>query len=430
MRLNYRRTFLVGLAFLSISMFWVVYEAVIPLILRDSFGVGDTWSGVIMAADNVLALFLLPFFGALSDRTSTRIGRRMPYIIVGTVSSAVMTVFLPIADNLRMFPFFAAALCGVLLCMSIYRSPAVALMPDVTPAPLRSRGNAVINLMGTVGGMIALGLVAVLVPAQNPDYLPLFGCMAGLMLTSLAVMLLTVKEPKLRQAAIEQSRAAGLDMEEEKSEKQEGAGTRLERGAQRSLIFILLSVFFWYFGYNAVTTAFSKYAQVVLGLEGGSFAYTMIVAQAAAVISFIPAGLIAARIGRKRTILAGVILLFTAFALAIGFKAFSGAVYGVFAMAGVGWAAINVNSYPMVVEMSRGADIGKYTGYYYTFSMLSQVLTPVVSGALLQYVGYWTLFPYGALFVGLSFVTMLCVRHGDTKPAAVKKGLDAFEEMD
>ena len=429
MKLDYKRTFLVGLASLTISGFWVVYEAVIPLILRDSFGIGDTISGAVMAADNVLALFMLPFFGALSDRTNTRIGRRMPYIVVGTLASALMALLLPIADNMRSLPFFAAALCGVLLCMSIYRSPAVALMPDVTPAPLRSRGNAVINLMGTVGGIISLGLVAVLVPAENPNYLPLFGCVALMMITALVIMLLTVKEPVLRRRAIEQCRAAGIPMEEEKEQDKGKSGAKLEPAARKSLVFLLMSVFLWFFGYNAVTTAFSKYAQVYWGMEGGSFAYTMIVAQAAAVISFIPMGQLAARIGRKKTIQLGIVLLFTAFASAMFFKTFSPMIIAFFALAGIGWAAINVNSYPMVVEMSRGADIGRYTGFYYTFSMLSQVLTPVVSGAMLQYVGYWTLFPYGALFAALSFVTMLFVRHGDAKPVA-KTGVSAFEDMD
>ncbi len=423
MKLDYKRTFFVGLAFLSICSFWQVYDSIIPLILRDSFGIGDTLSGAIMAADNVLALFMLPLFGALSDRTHTRIGRRMPFILGGTAAAALFTVLIPVADDIRSLPLFMASLACVLVSMSTYRSPAVALMPDVTPAPLRSKGNAVINLMGAVGGIISLGLVAFLVHGEHPDYLPLFACVAGIMIACAVLLKLTVNEPELRREAQKYETGSEPAAAEEESRG------RLGRAQRRSLMFLLASVFFWFFGYNAITTAFSKYARVYWGLEGGLFAYTLMVAQGAAIAAFLPMGAFASRYGRKKTILCGVALLTAVFAAAACFKTFTPAILALFALAGVAWAAINVNSYPMVVEMSRGADIGRYTGFYYTASMLAQVATPIVSGYLLEHVGYHTLFPYGAAFAGLSFVTMLCVKHGDSRPIQKKSRLEAFEDL-
>ncbi len=425
MKLNYKRTFFVGLAFLSICAFWQIYDSIIPLILRDSFGIGDTLSGAIMAADNVLALFMLPLFGALSDRTHTRIGRRTPFILAGTATAVIFMILIPVADNARSLPLFFISVACVLVAMSTYRSPAVALMPDVTPKPLRSRANAVINLMGAVGGIAALGLITFLVPKENPNYLPLFGCVACIMAACVILLRLKVNEPALR------AEAEAAEAGETKEEPEEKAGSeKLSRPVFRSLCFILASVFLWFFGYNAVTTAFSKYARVYWGLEGGLFAYALMVAQGAAIVAFLPMGAFASKYGRKKTILCGVALLAVSFGSAALFKSFHPVILALFALAGVAWAAINVNSYPMVVELSRGADIGKYTGYYYTFSMLAQVATPIVSGFLLEHVGYHTLFPYAAIFVALSFVTMLCVKHGDAKPEQRKSRLEAFEDLD
>jgi maltose/moltooligosaccharide transporter len=431
MKLNAKRTLLVGFAFLSICSFWQIYDSIVPLILKNTFHMNDTWSGVIMALDNVLALFLLPLFGSLSDRLHTRFGRRMPFILGGTVAAALFTLILPIADRAGNLTLFLVALGLVLLAMATYRSPAVALMPDVTPKPLRSKGNAVINLMGTVGAIFSLGAIALLVPAvEKPDYFPVFLFCVLVMLLSAGILLFTVRENKLAAKMREESAAMGVSEEDPPEQTAAGNPRAMDSATKKSLIFLLSSIFLWFFGYNAVTTAFSKYANVYWGLEGGLFAYTLIVAQAAAIISYIPVGMLASRIGRKKTILGGIVLLFTAFAASLFFREFSPAILVFFAVAGVGWASINVNSYPMVVEMSRGADVGKYTGYYYTFSMAAQVVTPILSGAVLEYMGYQYLFPYGALFVALSFLTMLFVRHGDSRPARKSSRLEHFDVDD
>ena len=428
MKLNNRQTILVGLAFMSISAFWQVYDGIIPLILKNTFAINNTVSGVVMALDNVLALFLLPIFGSLSDRTHTGIGRRMPFILVGTAAASVAVIVIPLSDRIYSFPLFLVGLGVALLAMSSYRSPAVALMPDVTPKPLRSKGNAIINLMGAVGGILMLLAIKVMVPkGDHPDYLPLFILLALFMVICVLLLFFTVNEP--RAAAEMQRQSAALGLTEEEETAQPDGKTRLPAEVFRSLCFLLASIFLWFMGYNAVTTAFSKYAEHMWGMQGGDYALVLMVAQAAAIVAFIPVGIIAGRIGRKRTILLGICMLAAAFGGGALFSDhFSWLLFVFFTLAGVGWAFINVNSYPMVVEMSRGADVGRYTGYYYAFSMAAQIITPILSGALLD-VSYRLLFPYGMFFAALSFVTMLFVRHGDNRPER-RRGIEAFDVDD
>jgi MFS family permease len=334
-------------------------------------------------------------------------------------------LLIPIADDIRSLVLFIVGLLLVLLAMSTYRSPAVALMPDVTPKPLRSKGNAIINLMGAVGGMITLLLISALVPKTGkPDYFPLFLVVAIIMIVSIVVLVLRVKE----RAAVAEVMAQ--EPEEEPQTGANGQPAPMEKAVKKSLIFILLSVALWFMGYNAVTTAFSKYAQVYWGLQGGGFANCLLIATAAAIVSYIPVGIIATKIGRKKTILFGVALLAISFASGTLFRSFSPVINGIFVVVGIAWASINVNSYPMVVEMSRGSDVGKFTGFYYSFSMSAQIITPILSGALLEHVGYYTLFPYAAFFVALSFVTMLFVKHGDSRPIPPADKLEAFDTGD
>ena len=436
MKLNNRRTILVGLAFLSICTFWQMYDSVMTLILTDTFQLNETFAGAIMAADNVLALFLLPFFGALSDKADTRIGRRMPFIVGGTAAAAVLMNLIPLLDNRYAanptpgtLVLFIVVLGLLLVAMGTYRSPAVALMPDVTPKPLRSRANAIINLMGAVGGILYLGLAAVLYPASKTkglahvSYRPLFFVVSMIMVTAVLILYLTIKEPKLEAEHPEWNLAAD-----------DGTGHEvLPTPVKRSLAFLLISISLWFIGYNGVTTWFTKYVEAVMGEGLGGASTCLLVATAGAIVSYIPIGALAAKIGRKRTIQCGIVLLAACFMLGYllttMYSSIQPIMYVVFALVGLAWAAINVNSLPMVVEMCRGSDIGKFTGYYYTFSMAAQVVTPIVAGSLMRAIDYRVLFPYAATFVALSFVTMCFVRHGDTK-AEVKKGLEAFEDMD
>jgi len=426
MKLNYRRTFIIGLAFLSICAFWQIYDSLVPLILKKTFNIGDTVAGVVMAMDNVLALFMLPLFGALSDKVKTPIGKRMPFILGGTALAVVSMMFMPFADNKGILPMFIIALFFSLVFMGTYRSPAVALMPDVTPKPLRSKANAVINLMGAIGGAVSLGLIAVMVPKTGkPDYLPIFAIVAALMVVSVVILALSVKENKLVE---EMEKVNGHGTAEEDTGS--GEKTKLPPDVKRSLIFILISIFMWFMAYNAVTTAFSKYAQDFLKIAGGGFASNQLIATVAAVIAFIPVGFLASKIGRRKTILLGLVLMFASFCGAFLLTSYHPVLTVFLVLIGTAWAAINVNSYPMVVEMAKGSDVGKYTGYYYTFSMAAQILTPILSGALMEYVGYRTLFPYSAFFAAVAFCTMNMVRHGDSRPIAPKNKLEMMDTGD
>lgn len=418
MKLNYRRTLLVGLAFLSISAFWQVYEAIIPLILRDTFAIGDSVSGVIMAMDNVLALFLLPIFGKLSDRTNTPLGKRMPFIVGGTALAVVFTLLMSAASQRGSFVAFIVLLALTLIAMGTYRSPAVALMPDVTPKPLRSKANAIINLMGALGGVYSLVVIKLFSADGSQNYTPLFLAVAILMVVAVLALLLFVKENRLRALV-------PADPEEANAP----AGGKLPPEMRRSLLLILFSVALWYMGYNAVTTAYSKYFTRMWGDLSGA-ASCLMIATAGAVVSYIPVGVLSTRIGRKRTILIGVAVLALSFGAVAFVKEFTAIAYVLFVLIGFAWAAINVNSYPMVVEISRSGDVGKYTGYYYSFSMSAQIITPIVSGWLLEHVGYHTLFPYAFLMVGAAFFTMLFVRHGDSKPARRASALEHFDTED
>lgn len=519
MKLNYKRTIFVGFAFFLISAFWWAYDATIALTLTNKFGMNQTWSGVIMALDNILALFLLPLFGTLSDKHTGKNGRRTPFIRIGTILAAISLVVLSFVDNAQLkqiteistidnpaalavvydtqaekelqtpngtkfvladlfskedfveirstddskdvtisdeaaAPYtsyvvparqayaadvtasnpvplivFIGVLLVLLVSMGIFRSPAVALMPDVTVKPLRSKANAVINLMGNAGGIIVLllgmGFAFGISAANNAmmSYTGYYITIAAIMVVSLVVFLSFVKEKKWTDERAEDSIRYGLEEKEEGTQKR-----KLTPSEKVSLVCILLSVALWYFGYNAVTSKYSVYAPNVL-LMG--YSETMLIAQGCAIVSYLPAGIIASKIGRKKTILAGVIMLAIAFFVASFMRAGSPAwlMYLMFALAGIAWATINVNSFPMVVELCSGGDVGKYTGFYYTASMAAQTLTPMLSGYLMDQMGMTVLFPYAAFFVALAFVTMLMVKHGDSK-AVTSTGLEALDVED
>ncbi len=443
MKLDNKKTVLIGFAFLSICAFWQMYDNIVPLVLTNTFGLNEAYSGVIMAFDNIFALFLLPFFGALSDKTNTKIGRRMPFILFGTLCAVILMNILPMLDNSYAadpgglkFASFVIVLALLLVAMGIYRSPAVALMPDLTPKPLRSRGNAIINLMGAIGGIIYLGIAAVMYPnskvigLDHVNYQPLFIVVSSLMFIAVAVLFLTVKEPKL---AAEQRELEKQHPEWNLAEDDGSGSEVLPKGVKRSLAFILLSISLWFIGYNAVTTWFTTYVDEVMGQGLGGASTCLLIATGGAIVSYIPIGQLASKVGRKKTIMGGIILLASCFMggyfLTTKYDSINLIMFIAFALVGLAWAAINVNSLPMVVEMCKGSDVGKFTGYYYTFSMSAQVITPILSGWLLSNVSYETLFPYAAFFVLCSFVTMCFVRHGDSK-AEGKKGLEAFEDMD
>ncbi|MBR2335302.1 MAG: MFS transporter [Clostridia bacterium] len=499
MKLNYKRTILVGFAFFLISAFWQAYDAIVPLILTNHFGLPQTASGAVMSIDNVLAVFMLPIFGAISDKLcAKRLGRRTPFILIGTIAAVASFIFLAFVDTIQfnalidagihdrysaaqalldnakdalkaakaagdnvameianktieavnaqvdairadviemtlqnIWPLvsFIGVLLLVLVSMATFRSPAVALMPDVTVKPLRSKGNAIINLMGTAGGILVLVLGKAFQTSKlSMQYIGYVFAVVAIMLTGLIIFMITVKEKKWAAEMEEDSVRLGL---EGSSVTGEGADDRkLSRGEFSSLILILASVALWYIGYNSITSKYSVYATNILGFD---FNITLIVAQAAAIVSYIPVGIIASKVGRRKTILAGIIMLTSAFFIGNFITSSSPELimYPVFILAGMGWATINVNSFPMVVELARGGDVGKYTGYYYTASMAAQIVAPILSGFLYDIFGMRIMFfAFGTLFVALSFVTMFFVKHGDSKPLQKKSALESLDVDD
>ena len=439
MKLNTKRTVLVGFAFLSICAFWQMYDNLVPKILTETFGIGESVSGIIMAADNILALFLLPLFGGLSDKCKSPLGRRRPFILFGTLIAVVLMMALPLlTDSFHAEPatwkliLFIIGLGLLLISMGTYRSPAVALMPDVTPKPLRSKANAIINLMGALGGIIYLIITAFLYKTTSDvyvSYMPLFAIVGGIMLAALAIVMLFVNEPKL---VAEQKKYEDAHPEDNLVQVTEN-GSALPADVKKSLSFLLVSIALWFIGYNGVTTWFSVYAAESWNMSLGQANTCLTIATAGAIVTYIPSGNVASKVGRRKTIRFGALLLaasfFAAFVYTMISNVFSPILYVLFILVGVAWAFINVNSLPMVVEMCKGSEVGKFTGLYYTFSMTAQIATPIVAGWLLENVAYKALFPYAAFFVFCSFVTMGFVRHGDNKVVA-KKGLEAFDVED
>ena len=422
MKLNVKKTILVGFAFFVISAFWQAYDKTIPLLMTYKFGMKQTESGIIMALDNVLAVFLLPLFGALSDKTKSKYGKRTIFIFIGTICAVISFIFLPLIGNAYLF---IGILLLTLLSMALFRSPAVALMPDVTCKPLRSKGNAIINLMGTAGGLLVLvlGLIIKVGKDTMQNFFPYYIAVCGIMLLGLIIFLLTVKENKWAAEMLEDTKTYyPEEVESEETSKtstetETVTTTKLTKPQLVSLLLILASVALWYMGYNAITSKYSLYADSVLNQ---SYDLTLLIAQAGAIIAYIPVGIIATKLGRRKTILAGVAMLATAFFIAIFMTAESSPIfmYILFAIAGIAWATINVNSFPMVVELAKDGDVGKYTGWYYTASMSAQVLTPILSGVIMDLAGNMLpLFPYASICVALAFVTMFFVKHGDSKPA-------------
>lgn len=426
MKLNYKRTLLVGFAFLSISTFWQMYDSIIPLILQNTFQIGEAATGRVMAIDNILALFMLPLFGHLSDNTHTRLGKRTPYIILGTIAAVCFMLMLPIFDRSKNLLGFALCLGVTLFAMATYRAPAVSLMPDVTPKPLRSRGNAIINLMGAVGAVISLALIKFLVPKEGkPDYFPIFAIVAGIMVTAVVVLVLTIRENDLVK---EMEETGGYESTEAELNEELSKGKKMPKDILKSLIFMLLCIGFFFVGYNAVTTFFSLFMTNHLGTKGSDFASYLMVATISSVVAYIPSGAIATKLGRKKAIMLGLGVMALCF-LSMSFVKTAGMfMIPFFVIIGFGYACVIVNTFPIIWEMSKGSDIGKYTGFYYTASMTAQIVTPTVAGFLIEKVfkSYAVLFPYALCAMIISFLMLLNVKHGDSKPEAPKDKLEAL----
>lgn len=429
LKLNYKRTIYIGLAFFTILMLWQVYNTYCPLFLTDLLmqqygGEASDYSyivGVMMALDNILALFMLPLFGHFSDKTKTKLGKRMPFIIAGTVAAIILFPLIPIVFLYNQIVWLFIIMALVVLAMNIYRSPAVALMPDITPKPLRSKANAIINLVGYIGAIFA-GAIALFISIgvgesgtieYNPNtiWIP-FAITSVIMICALILLVVKIRENKL---------TAELKEEMEEGERQSETtvvvqdNKPLPKQDKKNLIVLFISIFLWFFAFNSLETFGSSYAVYEFGEGSGWWGTAVIVMTICSIISFIPGGIIASKVGRFKAVLIGLSLMILGLLLAILFTFvnwFSSVVtyilYIPIALIGIGWAWVNVSSYPMVVEAASSGNVGKYTGYYYTFSMLAQSITPIAIGALFTLLDRFDIFfPYALIFIVLATIVFL-----------------------
>jgi len=418
MKLNYGKTFLLGFGFFGVSVIWGTYNAFVPIFLADKFHLEPAVIGFFMTLDNIAALFIQPPVGAWSDKLRTPIGRRMPFILVGAPIGAVAFGLIPIAAVL---PLFVACTSTLLLSMALWRTPVVALMPDVTPSQFRSQANGIINFMGGVGAIISfLGGSALY--KMNPAF-PFWLGSALVILAALLVFFL-IKEPTTYEA----------------SEKEPGMWESLRtvmQDSDKSALRILLAIFFWFLGYTAIEAFFTLYAKNHLGLEEADGARLLGQLSLVFVIFALPAGYLGGRFGRRPTIVTGIAVM-SATMLTMFFLSPTTLtiqltklpvlgvvpVLGVLLMiAGAAWALININSLPMVVDMTSAARIGTYTGLYYLFSTLSAIAGPNVNGWLVQWTGknYNNIMIVAPIFMLVALAMMLGVKRGEavTAPAGM-----------
>lgn len=408
MKLDYKKTFFIGLGFFTVSLVWGIYNLKIPLYLKD-LGLSSVAIGSVMTIDNIFAIIFLPIFGALSDRTKTRYGRRMPYLLIGIPLSAIAFLMIPFAQHTLIF--LMMTIIAMNFFMSIYRAPTVALMPDVTPRPLRSKANGIINFMGGAGS-VATFVAAGFLLKMN-EVFP-FAAIAIIMIVVIILMYNLVREPN--------------EVEDDKVIPENDISTEGDKGKVLSLVFLLLAIFFWFAGYNAVETFFSIYGQEVLKISVSQTSFLLAVFSGLFLLFAIPSGIIATKIGRKKVILAGLILLMAVFASLIFIKSIL-PMYALLAVGGISWALININSYPMVVEMTANKGIGQYTGYYYFFSMLAAIASPIIFGLLKDMLGNNILFIYASIALVVAFFFMMLVKHGEAK-SETKTAFEGIEHME
>ena len=464
-KLNYKRTMIIGFAFFGILLLWQVYDTWCPPFLTELFKSAlhaeksedvQYIVGVVMAMDNLAALLIMPLFGRLSDKTHTKIGKRMPYILIGTMVCAIAFPFIPVFFHFNNIVGTIIMMGIVLIFAMMYRNPAVSLMPDMTPKPLRSRANGIINIMGYLGGAFAtvVGIVFVLshylgVKYDGPQVGQLwviempFVIASLLMVISAAVLFFLVKENKIaEEVKDEMARGELAAASAEKLSNDDNAP--LSRANKIMLFLILGAEFFWFMADNGVATFLSNYIIYNVGASTVSTAILTIVGGVGSVVGFIFGGIIASKIGRKWTLLSGLFLTILAYALWIVFTyalgldggfAISGLpiwLYILWLFKGFGMSLVHVNSYPMVVELCTGKKIGQFTGYYYAASMSAQTVTPMAFGALLLAPAFdWNLLPiYAGICIAVSIVVFLFVKNVKTKKTDLKFGIEALDVDD
>ncbi|MBX7213659.1 MAG: MFS transporter [Thermoflexales bacterium] len=409
------RTAIIGLGIFGNTALWAVYNQYVPVFLQQKFALPVAAIGLIMTLDNLAALFIQPLVGAWSDRTRTRIGRRMPYILIGAPIAALCFALVPLQTEL---PLFMLALIGTLLAMVTFRTPTASIMPDVTPSAYRSQANGILNLLGGIGGIVAF-FVAGALYKQNAA-LP-FWLVAGLMVAAMLLIFLFVREPRVPPPS-----------EAEASASPWASLTEVFRDPEKSGLRLLLALFAWFLAFSAIEAMFSLYALNRLGIPESESALQLGLLSVMFALIAVPAGSLGARIGRRRTISLGIAILALMTALVfvlppvtlatelanIGIGKLRVLSLPMLVM-GVGWGLININSLPMVVDLTDNRKIGAYTGLYYLFQMAASVAGPITAGALIQASGndYNLTLLFSTVALIASLALMQTVRRGEAQPA-------------
>lgn len=410
---RYWKIYLLGFGFFGISVLWPLYNAYVPIFLKD-FALPSFIIGLIMTIDNFFAILMLPYIGTLSDQTRTKLGRRKPYILVGAPLGALFFALIPFCKDIGSLGLMMFVIILMNFSMALFRSPVIALMPDITPSEKRSQANGIINFMGGFGALLAYFAGKPLYDA-NKAYPFLAG--AVLMLIANFLVILFIREPAEYRVKGEKVKIA------ETIEK--GSRELVENlkevfvSKEKSLMMMLLSIFFWFVGFNAIETFFTSYAKFHLGISESTGALVLGVFSLSFMIFALPSGFIGAKLGRKKTIRLGLsVIVICLLAVILLSRLFTGTMllnllYVMFALSGTGWALVNVNSLPMVVDMTKVEKVGGYTGLYYFFSMAANIVAPPLAGAFIDFLGYRSLFAFSIVFLFASYMTMSSVKRGE-----------------
>ena len=409
---------LAALPFMGMISFWQVFDGLVPEILVGTFGLSHTVTGVVMALDNIFGLFLLPWFGIMSDHCRSAMGRRTPFILVGSISAAIAVPCIAVANHVRSLAFLMAAIVATLIAVCAYRTCTVAVVADITPRPLRAKADSVEKIVGYAGTGVMLVAIALLVPdVEHPNYLPIFLLQGAVILIAALLYRRFVDEPASVALMHRESAAMGIpedEMDAEADDEMHGGKERIaDPDVRRSMVFLMLTVFFYYMSYNGMTTNISRYAGDFFSMGGGSYAIINITTIAGALASYVPIANLSLKYGRKRVaLITGLIMAVCPIAIWLA-PGFHPALYGVFLLMGVGLGAVDICVYPMILENCSANSIGRYAGYYYTVSMAAQVVTPILSGAIMD-VAEKQLFLYIALMGVAMIAALLQARHGDS----------------
>ena len=440
-KLNYKRTFYMGFAFFSILMLWQMYNYYCPIFLKTLLGDNkDYIIGIIMAADNILAIWMLPLFGALSDKTHTKWGKRMPYMVIGMIASAIIFPLVALMFYFNSLVGVITMMGVILIIMNIYRNPAVALMPDLTPKPLRSKANGIINLVGYIGAVLGGGIALVLGMLIKDEYIRAivaFASASFFMIIAVIILIININEPKILEE---------MKPELERGELYSTSFTKendktLNKQDKINILILLICILFLFVSFNAVESFYSIFCKNVFENDASEF-YTKIPVGTiimaglplSSIITFLCAINLPTKIGRKLTVIIGIICMLVGFGTIVLEGLFIGYNAIIFLLCiiicGVGWALINANTYPMMVEVASSSNTGRYTGLYYTFSMLAQSITPIIAGLLITVKGkYDILFIYAFITMLIAFIIFLFFKERKVKIEA-KKGFEAFEDND